>query len=61
MLKKISFFSKMHSASANEEEAAKEIVTPDFALAKCFFPFPHFMVSLPGMELVGWLGLVVMT
>lgn len=43
------------------EEAAKEIVTLDFALAKCIFPFAHFMVPLPGMELVGWLGLVVMT
>lgn len=46
---------------ANVEEAAKEIVTPDFPLANCFFLFPHFIVSLPGMELVGWLGLVVMT
>lgn len=50
-----SSISKRHSGSDNLDEEAKEMVTLDCALAKFFFFFwfPHFLVILPGMELLG--------
>lgn len=50
--------SKMHSGSANVEVATKETVTPGFALAKCFFPFPHFccIITRHGAGWVAWAG-----
>lgn len=43
---------------ANVEEAAKEIVTPDFPLANCFFLFPHFIVIITrhGASWMAWAG-----